>query len=150
MGEPGTLSLRLEALERVVEALRARKSRESDGQLTDDDAEAEASQLASLVPAEASATFDPTSQAPSWLPPGGLVVKDYDLHTTLWSVLTRAYHLGDIVVVELGTAELRFRASSWPYGGVTSLVRLTEAFGFELIQADNGTDILMPESFAHE
>ena len=150
IGDAGTAGRRLAALEDIVRALRERKSRERGGQLADDDADEAAREIAALMPREAVATFDPSPGADAWLPAGGLVVRDWALDATLWGIFVCEYDLGEIVRLDAGTAELRFCANAWPFGGVTSLVRLVEAFGFGLTEVDNGTDVLTPEAFAED
>jgi hypothetical protein len=150
LGDERTAARRLAAFEDVVRAMRDRKSGEPGGQLTDHDAEEAALAVAAAVPREAAATFESPPDARAWLPSGGLVVKGWDLVSVLWSIFICEYDLGEIVPLDPGSAQVHYAAHAWPFGGLTSLVRLVEAFGFGLTEVHDGADILTPDWFADD
>lgn len=126
LGRKDTREERFAALGKVLGALRERKAREASGQLDEDSANTEAREMVRLV-------HSPAAIA--------------DLETDLSLILACEYFIGDLVRLGSDLAEVRYDAQAWPYGGVTSLVRLVESFGFEIEQVDNGTDVLSAEDF---
>lgn len=91
-----------------------------------------------LLPIQFKAGFVSSSLASAWLPPGGFSEPGWDVESMLEALLHGEYELSGVDVIGRGVAELRFLALAFPYGGVGSLVRLVEGFGFRVRAVDDG------------
>jgi adenylate kinase family enzyme len=57
----------------------------------------------------------------------------WNFYSVFESVQRAEYLLLDLVVTELGVAELRIEPEAYPYGGLGPFIALVEAFGFEIL-----------------
>jgi len=64
---------------------------------------------------------------------------DYDLESVLATMLMCEYDLLGVSEPSKGTADVQFFARAYPYGGVGSLIRLVQAFGFEVVGCNDGS-----------
>ena len=140
VGTEPSAANRLEHLRRAVDALAAAKARIPGGQAEPTDDELVA--WRSILPAMAVATFAAAPPSGAWLPPSGLIEPGWEDLSMLLAILRGETRLEGIHLCDHGTAELRFDSLAWPYGGITCLIRLVEAFGFDVIAYDEGS---MPE-----
>ena len=145
LGEPISAPHRLSSLAAVVGLLKASKSRGGGCQVPSALVEEETSIIQAQVPPGAAATFDERPAPNAWLPDGGIVVDGYDLRSTIGGILECEYQLYDVHQLDGSLAELRLPSGG--YGGVTSLVRLAEAFGFDLLAVHTCGDVIARDDF---
>lgn len=138
VGTEPSAANRLEHLRRAVDALAAAKARVPSGQVEPVDDE-EVVAWRSILPPMASATFATAPPRGAWLPPAGLIEPGWEDLSMLLAILSGETRLEGIHLRDHGTAELRFDSLAWPYGGITCLIRLVEAFGFDVISYDEGS-----------
>ena len=140
IGTAPSARARLAHLVEAVEALAADKSKSPSGQV-ELEGNDELNVWTRILPPMALATFEAVPPRNAWMPPSGLIEPGWDELSMLGAVLGGETLLHG-VHVNGGVGELRFEALTWPYGGITSIIRLVEAFGFDVVSYNEGS---MPE-----
>ena len=95
-----------------------------------------------LLPNPARGTFASPPTPGAWLPPDQPLEPGWDELSFLDVLLSTETHIGDVEYISEKLGKLQFSALAWPYGGIGSMLRLVEAFGFRITSYDEGS---MPE-----
>jgi hypothetical protein len=122
---------RVQALAELVRALATEKAGHPGRQVSATDAEFAAWER--RMPHEARMTFEPEPPASAWVPPSQRLQPGWDPASLYDAILVSEYDLRGVVLVGDSEAELQFEALAWPYGGISSLIALVEAFGFDAL-----------------
>ena len=132
---------RFRELSRFVLEVANAKNEVPGGQICDQPDE-ELYRWLALLPNPARGTFASPPTPGAWLPPDQPLEPGWDELSFLDVLLSTETHIGDVEYISEKLGKLQFSALAWPYGGIGSMLRLVEAFGFRITSYDEGS---MPE-----